>query len=279
VVVSPPAKVRDFSRLPFPAYDLLDLKQYLASVSTLTIEGRRGCDLTCSFCPDGADREGCRLRDPKLVVDEMQSVVEEHAIRRFFFTDGVFNFPPEHALAICQELKERKLDVRWVAGVNPVAVSRELVTAIKEAGCRYLALGIDSASEKMLQSYRKGFDKEDIIEVARLLTEAEIRFDYSVLFGGPGENMDTVRETIDFLQGVPQSVFFRAGIRIFKGTDLERQAREDGLLRDNHDMLSSTYYLSQDLGEEFMDWLDGQCEPHENWFTITKAARQGLVPR
>ena len=278
VVVSPAAKIRDFARLPFPAYDLLDLQRYLAQVPALPIEGKRGCDLACSFCPDGADKEGCRPKAPKLVVDEMEFMAKEHGIRRFFFTDGVFNFPPDHALAICRELRERKLDVRWAADINPVAVSQELVAAMKETGCRNIALGIDTASQKMLRGYRKGFDKEDIVRAAKLLTDADIRFAYWVLFGGPGENLDTAQETIDFLQDVPQPVFFRAGIRIFKGTELERQAREEGVLPENHDMLSTTFYLSKDLGEDFMEWLDKQCEPHENWFTITKLARLGLVP-
>lgn len=272
VIANPAAKIRDFDGLPFPAYDLLDTQEYLTAVPSLTIEGRRGCDLACSFCPDGADKEGCRLRPPKVVVDEMESIAKEHGIQRFFFTDGVFSYPPDHAQAICQELRERKLNIRWSASINPVAISQELVTAIKEAGCRYLSLGIDTASKKMLRSYHKGFEKEDIVKAVKLLTEAEIRFDYSVLFGGPGENMDTVRETIGFLQGVPQLVFFRAGIRIFKGTALERQAREEGVLQENHDMLSPTFYLSRDLGEHFMEWLDKQCETHESWYTITKMA-------
>ncbi len=210
--------------------------------------------------------------------------VDTRAITRKLRSAGVMrgmitsDKTPEQALAICQEIRERKLDVRWAAGINPVAISQELASAMKESGCRYLALGIDSASEKMLENYQKGFVKEDITRTVKLLTETGISFDYSVLFGGPGENMDTVRETIDFLRGVPQQVFFRAGIRIFKGTALETQVREEGVLQENHDMLSSTFYLSRDLGEDFMQWLDNQCEPHENWFTITKAMRQGLAP-
>lgn len=278
VIVNPPAKIYDFGGLPFPAYDLLDLQEYLATVPSLPIEGRRGCDLACSFCPDGADKKGCRLRAPKLVVDEMEFMAKEHGVERFFFLDGVFNYPPEHALAICEELKERQLDIRWAADINPVTVSQELVIAMKEAGCRVLALGIDAASKKMLRSYQKGFEKEDIVRVARLLTEAEIRFTYHVLFGGPGENMKTARETIEFLQDVPELVFFRSGVRIFKGTDLERQAREEGVLQENHDMLSPSFFLSKDLGEDFTGWLDKKCEPRDNWFTITEMVRQGLVP-
>lgn len=277
VVVNPAAKIRDFAALPFPAYDLLDLQRYLAALPALPVEGRRGCDLACSFCPEGAEG-GCRPKAPKLVADEMEFIIERHGVRRFFFTDGVFNFPLDHALAICQELREREFDIRWGADVNPVALSQRLVADMKETGCRNVALGIDTASEKMLLSYRKGFDKKDIAKSAKLLTEADIRFAYWVLFGGPGENLDTVQETLDFLQEVPQPVFFRAGIRIFKGTKLERQAREEGILKENHNLLWPTFYLSKDLGEDFTEWLDGKCEPHKNWFTITKAARLGLIP-
>jgi len=277
IIVNSTARTRDFGGLPFPAYDLLDLKRYMAIVSALPIEGRRDCDLACSFCADGIQKDGCRRRDPGLAVDEMEFMVGKHDIHRFYFNDGVFNVPADHALAICREIKDRKLDVRWGTGINPLAISPELLTAMREAGCREVALGIDSASAKMLRSYRKGFAKEDIVWAAKLLTEANIRFAYFVLFGGPGESMETAQETINFLQEAPQLVVFRSGIRIFKGTELERQAREEGVLRENHDMLSPTFYFSKDLDENFTDWLDRQAESRENWFTITKALRQGLV--
>jgi len=279
VVANPIAKIRDFEGLPFPAYDLLDIQRYLAEGSAMPIEGKRGCDLCCSFCPEGADEEGSRLRPPKLVVDEMEFMAERFGARRFFFSDGLFSFPAEHALAICQEMAERKLNISWEAGINPIGLSREMVQAMKRAGCGILALGIDAASEKMLKSYRKGFDKGDITRAAKLLSEEEIPHAYFILFGGPGGNLETVQETIDFLQGFPQLIFLRAGIRIFKGTELERQAREEGVLAEGHDMLSPAYYLSKELGDDFMERLDSYCEGRENWFTITKMVRQGLLPR
>lgn len=277
VIVHPSARIRDFGGASFPAYDLLDLKRYMETVSALPIEGRRDCDLACSFCADGIQKDGCRRRDPGLVVDEMQFAISKYGIRRFYFTDGVFNVPVDHALAICQEIKDRKLDVRWGTGINPVAISPELLKVMKEAGCRQVALGIDTASARMLRTYRKGFDKEDVVRAVKLLTESNIRFAYFVLFGGPGESMETAQETVDFLQEASQLVSFRTGVRIFKGTELERQAREEGVLQEDHDMLSPTFYLSKDLDENFVDWLDKHAEGRENWFTITKAVRQGLV--
>ena len=212
-----------------------------------------------------------RGRSPKNVVDEIEVLMKEYKADEIHFIDDSISVDKRRLEGICDEIIKRKLDIRWRAGINPVAISREMVSAMKESGCRYLSFGIDSASEKMLESYQKGFDKKAIVETAKLLTDIDIRFDYSVLLGGQGENMSTVQETLDFLRDVPQLVFFRAGIRIFKGTDLERQAREEGRLEANHDMLSPTFYLSKDLGENFMEWLDRQCESHPNWFTITRA--------
>jgi radical SAM superfamily enzyme YgiQ (UPF0313 family) len=214
-----------------------------------------------------------------LVVDEMEFISERFGVRNFFFTDGLFSFPPDHAMAICQELTERKLDISWGSDINPVSLSRELVSALKGAGCRSLALGIDTASKRMLKSYHKGFEKEDIAQAAKLLDEAEIPFACFILFGGPGETLDTVEETIDFLKDRPQRIFLRAGIRIYKGTELERQARREGVLREKHDMLSPTFYLSKELGEGFQERLDRYCEGRENWFSINKMVRQGLAPR
>jgi radical SAM superfamily enzyme YgiQ (UPF0313 family) len=275
--VSPPARVLDFNGLPFPAYELLDLVPYLAATPALPIEGRRGCDLACSFCPESVGKDGCRRRPPALVAGAMQHGIENYGIRRFTFVDGVFSFPPDHALAICQEIMKRGLDVTWDADINPLGVTKDLVVAMKQAGCRFVALGIDSASDQMLKSYRKGFARADIARTLNLLNEAGLDFGCWILFGGPGENMNTVKETLEFLRSHPGSVFFRVGVRIFKGTELERQAKQEGLLDDDHDMLSPTFYLSQNLGPDFMEWLDRQCELHEDWFTITRAVRQGLV--
>lgn len=272
ILVKPPAKIYDLETLPFPAYGLLDIQKYLAIAPGLTIQGKRGCDMSCSFCPDGGDKEGCRVRTPESIVDEIQFMVAQYNTNRFHFTDGLFNCPMEHSTEVCREIIKRKLNLSWMVSISPAGITQEIVTAMKMAGCRYISLGIDTASEKMLESYHKGFRKQDIVKTATWLKESGIRFDYSILFAGPGENMDTVQETLDYLKDVPQQAIFRVGIRIFRDTDLEKQAREDGTLQINQNMILPTFYLSKDLPENFMEWLDQQCEDHINWLTITKMA-------
>ena len=59
--ISPPERVNDLDELPFPARDLLDMKQYFHSYPHKTRNGyfttmftSRGCSFKCKFC-------GCRL--------------------------------------------------------------------------------------------------------------------------------------------------------------------------------------------------------------------------
>jgi radical SAM superfamily enzyme YgiQ (UPF0313 family) len=277
VVAKPPAEVEDFTGLPFPAYDLIDHHRYALDGASYPIEGRRGCDSTCSFCVEGAKGKGSRLKPPKLVVDEMEFMSAECNARRFHFVDGLFNIPSLQAMAMCQEIIVRNLKVSWTAAVNPIGLSQGLLHEMKQAGCVGVSLGIDTASERMLKSYSKGFEKGDIAQAIALLNKVKLPYSIFILFGGPGETKETIAETIDFLQGVSQPIFIRFGIRIFKGTELERQARQEGVLKDDQNMLLPTYYLSREFEPAIMDRVDEYCESRQNWFALAKKVKLGMV--
>lgn len=271
VVVSRPATVHNFAGLPAPAYDLLDCGKYVAQDAVLPIAGKRGCALRCSFCPENAYREGPRLKPPTLTVDEIEQHTQQVGTNRLFFTDGVFQYPPEHAMALCREMIRRRLGVRWRAGVSPVGLSRTMLEAMKEAGCVGVALGLDAATESMLKSYRKAFTEADIVRSLTDLRAAGMPFAIYMLFGGPGETLASVRRSLDFLDvhAPDKTVFISMGIRVFKATDLEQTARREGLIKPRQDMLAPTYYLSPDLDETLLDRLEEYCQTHPGWFTTS----------
>lgn len=275
-VVKGVAKVRRFSGLPGPAYDLVDCPTYLAERAGIPVESKRGCDLTCSFCPEGADPEGARLKPPELTAAEIEKLVREVGTNRLFFTDGLFHYPPDHAAAVCREIIRRRLDVRWYAGVNPLGLSRELLEAMKGAGCAGVGLGLDAATEAMLKSYRKGFTQEDIVRALDELHAAGMPFMMFMLFGGPGETDDSVWRALGFLDSVAHDdpLSISLGIRVYKGTTLEETARGEGHIAHGHNMLTPTYYLSRGLDERLMERLDEYCEGRPNWFTAATLMRR-----
>jgi len=275
-VVKGVAKVRRFSGLPGPAYDLVDCPKYLTERAGIPVESKRGCDLTCSFCPEAADPEGARLRPPELTAAEIERLVREVGTNSLFFTDGLFHYPPDHAMAVCREMIRRRLDVRWYAGINPLGLSRDLLEAMKEAGCSGVGLGLDAATEGMLKSYRKGFTQEDIFRALNDLRAVGIPFMMFVLFGGPGETEASVWGALDFLGSVAHDdpLSISLGIRVYKGTAMEETARRESRIAPDQNMLTPTYYLSQSLQESLMDRLDEYCEGRPNWFTARTLMRR-----
>jgi radical SAM superfamily enzyme YgiQ (UPF0313 family) len=279
VIVNGLARVRSFSGLPSPAYDLVDSRKYVDENAALPIESKRGCALRCSFCPENAYREGPRLKPPSFTVDEIERLTKQVGTNRLFFTDGVFHYPPEHAMALCGEITRRQVDVRWLAGVSPVGLSRRMLEAMKEAGCVGVALGLDAATDGMLKSYRKAFTQTDIVRSLTDLRAVGMPFAIYMLFGGPGETLDSVSRSLDFLdaQAPDKTVFISMGIRVFKGTALERTARREGLIKPRQNMLLPVYYLSRSLDESLLDRLEEYCQTHPGWFTT--ASLMASLPR
>ncbi|MGQ9572124.1 MAG: B12-binding domain-containing radical SAM protein [Dehalococcoidia bacterium] len=269
VIVNGLAKVHRFPGLPIPAYDLVDCHKYIGENAVLPVESKRGCDLACSFCPESADKEGARLKPASLTVDEIEQLTKQVGTNRLFFTDGVFQYPPEHAMAVCQEMIRRQLDAHWLAGINPAGLSRRLLAAMREAGCVGVALGLDAVTDGMLKSYNKGFTQADIAQTLADLRAVGMPFAIYVLFGGPGETLDSVRDALNFLDTVARdkTVFIGMGIRVYKGTALERTARQEGFIKPRHNMLQPTYYLSRELDESLLDRLEEYCQARPGWFT------------
>jgi radical SAM superfamily enzyme YgiQ (UPF0313 family) len=270
LVVTAAAKLRDLAGGTFPAFDLLDCPRYVAAGAVIPFESKRGCDLRCVFCPESADREGARLKPVAQAVDEIERAAREVGTNRLFFTDGVFQHPPDHATALCREMARRRLDVRWSAGVNPLGLSRDLLAAMKEAGCVGVSLGLDAVTDGMLESYRKGFGSSDIERAVRDLRAVGIPFAVFTLFGGPGETRDSVSEALDLLGSLvrDEPVFLALGLRVFKGTPLEASARAEGFIETGHDMLAPTYYLSREVDESLLERLEECCATRPGWFTL-----------
>ncbi len=268
-VVQGLARVRPFNRSPLPAYDLVDIPAYAALGAVIPVESKRGCDLRCSFCPDGAANEKARMKRASTVVDEIEALVALVGTNRLHFTDGVFHHPPHHAEARCREIIRREAVVRWRCGVNPAGLSLPLLELMREAGCRGVALGLDAVTGGMLRSYRKGFRPADIAAALDAVRSSLLPFTIHVLFGGPGETDESVRQALDVLDELApdDTVFFALGIRVFAGTPVDETARKEGLFAAGHNMLDRTYYLSPALDDRLPGWLKERCAAHRSWFS------------
>jgi radical SAM superfamily enzyme YgiQ (UPF0313 family) len=241
---------------------LIDLPRYFQQGGQVGVETKRGCDRACIYCADRlAKGTRCRLRPPKDVADEFESLLKR-GIDVVHLCDAEFNIPGQHARDVCEELIRRDLgsQVRWYAYLAVLPFDDDLAKAMRAAGCVGINFTGDSASGAMLATYCQPHRAEDLERAVRLCRRHGIAVMIDLLLGGPGETPDTVAETIQFVDRIaPDCVGAGLGVRIYPNTPVAQMAaregwlsRADGIRRRYDgplDLLQPTFFISPALGE------------------------------
>ncbi len=268
------AVIHDYQSIPrAEPWRWVDLARYSAAGGPYPVQTKRGCALKCSYCVyNNIEGHAYRLRSPKDVADEIEEAVREHGVRQVDFVDSTFNLPLSHARALCEELAARALPVAYsTMGLNPAAVTDELIGAMKRAGFKNVMCTPESASEVTLETLHKGFKKHAVIRAARVLREAEMPTYWFFMLGAPKETLDTVAETLSFCEEhVPASdmVLFSTGIRVYAGTPLERTCKDMGWFAEDDPLFFPSWFVSPELDlPELYDVLVKAAVAHPNWMT------------
>ena len=101
-----------------------------------------------------------RYRDPEAVVDEIECLHRRYGVREIQIEDDNFTIKRQHVVEICEHLIARDLPVIWSLpnGVRIDRLDPELLRLMKRAGCYLMALGIESATQRILDMVKKKLD-------------------------------------------------------------------------------------------------------------------------
>ena len=249
-----------------PWRDKLANEAYLRFGGMGNVQTKRGCGFSCVYCtyPLIEGRE-VRLRPPKQVGEEIQQLSDQ-GVDTFFIVDNVFNFPPHHAQSICREIVQRNLQVSWSCYLHPQFVTESLLLLMKEAGCTGVEFGTDTGSDGLLTLLGKSFTTEEVRRASELCHKVGLSFCHSLVFGGPGESRETIRDTLTLMGEVsPTAVIAMVGIRLFPGTRLAEFASSEDLIITDETMLKPTFYLAQAVRPFVLDLLYEHAEENKNW--------------
>ncbi|MFH2203908.1 MAG: radical SAM protein [Elusimicrobiota bacterium] len=234
--------------LPLQALDLVDYERYFLHGGSASVQTKRGCAQHCSYCTYPLiEGRSYRLIAPVRVVDEMEYLAGK-GYDYFHFSDSVFNVPRKHALDVCDELSKRDLGAHWHAYTSPYRFDDELAARMVRAGSDGVYFGVDSCSDKILQSYGKNYRQRDIYSAAEACRRHGLEFSFHLLIGPPGENAETLAETLAVVDDIrPTAVFIAEGIRIYRGTPVQKQLIARGLLSPTTPLLKPYFYYSEEL--------------------------------
>lgn len=175
--------IRDLDAIPFPARDLVDMKDYRGWYITrqnpqARVIFTRGCPYRCTFCSNkvwNRPGSGVRARSAKNIADELEVLRRDYGIREFFDDSDEFNHNIPRAIELCNEIKNRNLGMTWKCQLRSNNLPEELVRAMAGSGCWFVHLGIESANQRTLAGIKKGNSVEQGLAACDLLKQYGIK--------------------------------------------------------------------------------------------------------
>ena len=203
-----------------------------------------GCTFKCEFCMinilnrddndpigDAANYAKMRFWSPKFIIKEFDKLVDM-GVRTLRISDEMFLLNKKYYVPLCEMIKEKgygeKLSM-WAYSRIDTVRDPEQLKLIREAGIKWLCLGIESAKKEIRLEVTKGkFEDIDIREVVRTIHEADIEIIANYLFGLPGDNLETMQKTLDLSLQLNTIAWNAYAVMALPGSRLYKNAIEKG---------------------------------------------------
>ena len=205
----------------------LDSRQPYASIYTTL-----GCPYKCSFCcinaPFGTNRY--RMRRPEKVVEEIDHLYHTYGVKTFKIIDEMFVLNDRHVDGICRLLATKPYahELNFWAYARVDTVKPDRLEMLRDAGIRWLALGIESGSAHVRDGAEKSLDQQDIVDIVKAIQRAGINVIGNYIFGLPDDNFETMQQTLELakLLNCEFANFYSA--MAYPGSPLYRIAIQNG---------------------------------------------------
>jgi len=229
---NPPATLPDVKILPYPAWHKIKPEWYndAGKISPfLTMITGRGCFAKCTFCREVQVMSGnkMRFRDPIQVVDEMEANMALFPqLKEIMIETDTFTASKKHVVGVCEEIIRRKLNITWSCNAR-VDIKPEVLSIMKQAGCRMLMVGFEFGTQEALDAVKKGATLEQAREFSETASKLGFIIHGCFMVGAPGETEKSARATIDFAKSLPLDTIQMSGICVYPGTEMYQWAKDN----------------------------------------------------
>jgi radical SAM superfamily enzyme YgiQ (UPF0313 family) len=227
--------IENLDELPMPARHLMialkETQAVPASVYKLpsgNLITSRGCPSQCSFCDRAIFGMKFRARNAKSVVDEVEILINEYGARDIKFFDDTFTVSKQRVYEIIDEMKRRKIKIPWSCLTKVKSINKELLKAMKEAGCWQILFGLESGDDRMLKLLKKGNTVEDNRKAVTMAAELGINTRGDFIVGTPGETKESLMNTLNFALSIPLDYAHFNKFVPLPGTEIYRELLNKG---------------------------------------------------
>jgi radical SAM superfamily enzyme YgiQ (UPF0313 family) len=198
--------IHDLDALPFPAYDLIDIRAYwslqsLAPIGRRTyisLVGSRGCPYRCMWCHDVFGKR-YRAHSPERIVEEIDYYLRTWGMNEVEFLDDVFNLSRKRVIEFCERAQRRglKFKIGFPNAVRTDILTQEVVDALTDTGLYYSAFALETASARLQEFTGKRLRVPDFLKGVEMCVEKGVFSNGLAMLGFPTETEAELQQTID----------------------------------------------------------------------------------
>jgi len=171
------------------------LKEDFGRKRVISLITSRGCPFNCAFCWNiNFYKRRWRGISARKIIEQINHLKKNHKIDGVIFEDSNFLIDKKKVFQIVHNIM-----IDWGASVRAEALNDEVMAVFKENGCKFLFVGAESGSQKMLDLMHKDIKVKDIINAARLCEKYDIIGRFSFMAGFPGETESDLFNTMDLI--------------------------------------------------------------------------------
>jgi radical SAM superfamily enzyme YgiQ (UPF0313 family) len=200
-------RIKNIDDIPWPAWDLFDVKAYdenklvsgIHYGRTVPILATRGCPYQCTYCSSpGMWTTRWYAREPKSVADEIQHYVEQFGANNFPFQDLTAILKRDWVVEFTREILERGLRITWQlpAGTRSEIIDDEVARLLVASGCRSLNLAPESGSERTRKHMKKMLTDEKLFRATHAAIKNGLNVGVFLVLGYPTDEPVDMKATV-----------------------------------------------------------------------------------
>jgi radical SAM superfamily enzyme YgiQ (UPF0313 family) len=218
------AQIPDLDSQPWPARHAIDVSRYVktwrdahgkGSVNFITA---RGCPYKCRWCSHQVFGQTHRRRDPMLVVDEVEFLLQTYSPDMVWVSDDVFTINHKWIRDYSAEMRRRGLHIPFECISRADRLNAEMLDLLADLGCFRVWIGSESGSQRILDAMDRGVKVEQVQQAVALTRERGIESGMFLMWGYEGEELDDIEATIKHVSVSQPDIFFTTVSYPIKGT-------------------------------------------------------------
>jgi len=207
---------KNLDELPYPAYHLVDMEQYL----------------------DPKKIEYRSFQSRAYIVDHIEHVVNKYRVKTIYFEDDNLTFDIKRFEAICDKIIEKDIKFQWETpnGVRADYLTLDLLKKMKKSGCQSVFVGIESGDQYVLDNIiGKSLKLKNVIKFAEMCKKIGLKTGAFYVIGFPGETKKNMKNTVEFALMLKRK--YDVGMHLLfatplYGTRLYEECKKKGYIRE-----------------------------------------------